>query len=170
MLLEMKHPLRVNGRVRDTEGVTSMPPKPRSLMDRLVEKFEIADDGCWNWTATKNHLGYGQIGRGGRGEGLILAHRASYELSVGHVPEGLVLDHLCRNPSCVNPDHLEPVTQAENLRRAREHLPERTHCGDGHELTPENSYTQERTGRVFCRICDRRRGAEYRLRLHAGRR
>lgn len=86
---------------------------PGTLEERIITKFEIAANGCWNWTAARTKLGYGKISP------RLLAHRAIYELSVGPISDGLELDHLCRNPSCVNPDHLEPVTHAENLRRGR---------------------------------------------------
>ena len=69
---------------------------------------------CWRWTGTRDRSGYGQMKYQGRRPG---AHRVSYELFVGPVPEGLELDHLCRSPECVRPDHLEPVTHAENMRR-----------------------------------------------------
>lgn len=71
-------------------------------------------DGCWEWTGTKNQFGYGRLCRDGR---RVVAHRWLYERLRGAVPAGLQMDHLCRNRSCVNPDHLEPVTQRENLRR-----------------------------------------------------
>ena len=69
------------------------------------------DTGCWNWTGGKTTPGYGRIGRDQ------YAHRFFYEQAVGPIPPGLVIDHLCRNPSCVNPQHLEPVTQQTNTRR-----------------------------------------------------
>lgn len=68
--------------------------------------------GCWVWQRGKNNHGYGQINRK-------YAHRVYFEAAHGPIPRGLVLDHLCRNPSCVNPSHLEPVTQRENIKRAR---------------------------------------------------
>jgi len=66
---------------------------------------------------------------------MVKAHRWAYETCVGSINDGLQIDHLCRVRECVNPDHLQPVTHAENMRRAR-----RTHCRRGHELTPENVY------------------------------
>lgn len=71
------------------------------------------DTGCWLWLGCKSPLGYGYVKRSGHRA----AHRLYYTEHVGPIPDGLVLDHLCRNPSCVNPDHLEPVTNAENGRR-----------------------------------------------------
>lgn len=68
--------------------------------------------GCWEWTGPKDAKGYGRHGH-------FKAHRIAYELSVGPIPTGLVLDHLCRNPGCVRPQHVEPVTPAENTRRGK---------------------------------------------------
>jgi hypothetical protein len=72
--------------------------------------------GCWEWTAAKNAFGYGRISvfTGGKYRAL-LAHRVAYELLVGEIPEGLHIDHMCHNPGCVNPAHLRPVTNKENL-------------------------------------------------------
>lgn len=83
------------------------------------------EDGCWEWTGAKTAAGYGQFTR--RKE---YAHRHAYEDLVGPIPEGLVIDHLCRNPSCVNPDHLEPVTQRENIRRGTSPLADRVEKKD----------------------------------------
>lgn len=81
----------------------------RGVEDYLVEE----ETGCWVWQRSTSR-GYGYVTRGGR---CVPAHRWYYEHLVGPIPEGLELDHLCRNPPCVNPDHLEPVTHAENMRR-----------------------------------------------------
>ncbi|MBV5269024.1 MAG: HNH endonuclease, partial [Afipia sp.] len=76
--------------------------------------------GCWLCHSANNQRGYGRLNIGG-GK-LVTAHRYSYELSVGPIPHGLELDHLCRQPCCVNPAHLEPVTPFENGRRAGLHI------------------------------------------------
>ncbi len=74
---------------------------------------------CWIWTGWTINTGYGMIGTGGREGHDVLVHRLSYELLVGPIPDGLNIDHLCSTPTCVNPDHLEAVSQAVNVRRGR---------------------------------------------------
>ena len=105
-----------------------------TLATRFWEKIEQTD-GCWLWCGTKTLEGYGYVSPGRRGSPLS-AHRLSYELHVGPIPNDLEIDHLCRNPSCVNPDHLEAVTHAENMRRGPG---VKTHCRSGHEYTPDNT-------------------------------
>lgn len=86
-----------------------------STLCRFMAKVEKADDGCWNWTATRISVGYGNFMFPA---GAILAHRWSYEnVGLGQLVPGLVIDHLCRNRRCVNPDHLEQVTNRENCIR-----------------------------------------------------
>lgn len=79
-------------------------------------------------------------------------HREMYIALVGEIPEGLVLDHLCRNRSCINPDHLEPVTDGENIRRGISANGLKTHCKHGHEFTPDNIIIVT-DGYRNCRIC-----------------
>ena len=112
-------------------------------------------ESCWLWTGSRNQLGYGTM----RVEPKrIAAHRFAYELLVGPIPEGLELDHLCRVPGCVNPDHLEPVTHRENLLRGVSpsgRYARRTHCKHGHKFTPENTYPSPTIRRRCCKTCKR---------------
>lgn len=86
----------------------------RTLRQRFFDRVVFAECGCWIWVGAYYPRGYGQFydGKGGSS-----AHRWSYKQFKGEIPEGLELDHLCRTPCCVNPDHLEPVTHLENMRR-----------------------------------------------------
>jgi len=122
--------------------------------------------GCWLWLGALDTPGYGQVRQRGK---MLMAHRVAYERWVGEVPAGLHVDHLCRQRCCVNPEHLEPVTNAENLRRGISHNRARTHCRAGHEFDEKNTYATP-DGRRECRSChrdrDRRRRARRReLRL-----
>ena len=86
---------------------------PVNTMDHFWAKVDKTDT-CWLWTSTLNWDGYGQIRMQGK---MRIAHRLSYETLVGPIPGGLELDHLCKVRNCVRPDHLEPVTHAENVAR-----------------------------------------------------
>lgn len=120
-------------------------------------------DSCWEWTGCKVK-GYGQISINKR---RYYTHRVVYELLVGEIPKGLQLDHLCRNRSCVNPTHLEPVTSKENLRRGNSPSAinkRKTECLRGHELLNNNVWVAPNGSRK-CRECSRIRKREYRMKL-----
>lgn len=135
--------------------------KHGTVFERMLDKFVIEPNGCWIWTASVDTKGYGQINRGGRGSGNVRSHRAMYEAVRGPCPEGLVADHLCRNRRCINPDHLEFVSNRENILRgtgfSARHVV-KTHCPRGHEYTPENTYTYKTMRQ--CRECGRQRDRE----------
>ena len=104
-----------------------------NILERFWSKVEKTD-GCWIWRGTKDWKGYGDFMIRKKHH---RAHKLAYELLVGSVPENRVLDHLCRNRGCVNPAHLEPVTNTENIRRGvRKTL--QTHCKRGHPLEGDN--------------------------------
>lgn len=115
---------------------------------------------CWLWTAKARVRGYGVIGTG-NGKQTRVTHRVAYELVIGPIPEGLQLDHLCRVRHCVNPKHLEPVTQAENLRRGEGGVL-KTHCPHGHPLR-EGNLVKCRRGTRECLTCARERARRRRL-------
>ena len=117
---------------------------------------------CWFWMGYKSTRGYGRFWDGGR---TVQAHRFAYETRVGPIPEGLQLDHLCRVRACVNPDHLEPVTNRENILRGKT-LPaanaSKTACLRGHTYTRESTYIRANGDRE-CRRCDLERWHRRRL-------
>ncbi len=114
--------------------------------------------GCWEWNRYTDRLGYARLLYHGK---MVLAHRFSYERKKGEIPKGLELDHLCRNPKCVNPDHLEAVTHAVNVQRGLGNgFKHKTHCKHGHEFTKSNTIARpnNRRGCKACRtISDRNR-------------
>jgi len=130
-------------------------------MNRYVRFWAKVDKtgDCWEWTGGKIPGGYGQFWSGERQMG---AHRFAYELCVGPIPSGLVIDHLCRNRACVNPEHLHAVSQRWNILLGAGN-PSKTHCPQSHPLSGENLYTPPKGGR-YCRECMRQRSREWKAR------
>src|SRR5438552_3837324 len=125
----------------------------RALTHFIARVYLLSDagGGCWIWCATRDRKGYGYLSY--RHDN-VRAHRFSYERFVGPIPNNLDLDHLCRNPTCVRPDHLEPVTVRENNLRGIGFAAQnfvKTHCLRGHEFTEAN--TQWKRGHRICLEC-----------------
>ena len=121
---------------------------------------------CWEWKGSLSGNGYGRAWINGKH---VPAHRAVYESLVGPIPKGLVIDHLCMNITCVNPDHLEAVTHGENIKRSPKHkkrienlrlasqraYASQTHCLRGHELSEDNVYIPPGSNSRNCRECNK---------------
>lgn len=115
----------------------------------FIDKIGQGDNGCWEWLSWKRS-GYGRFTIQRKH---LQAHRYSYELFREPIPAGLQIDHLCRNKGCVNPDHLEVVTNQENSQRRTRLI---THCPKGHEYTEDNLVISHlRNGRRACKKCDK---------------
>jgi len=133
---------------------TSRIRQPES--DRFWRYVEKASDNCWYWRGAIGKNGYGRFSR----NPIHLAHRWAYEAVIGAIPDGLQLDHLCRHRDCVNPAHLEPVTNRQNWERGASPsaVAYRTNrCNRGHEFTPENTiyfYRGAENPTRGCRLCD----------------
>jgi hypothetical protein len=128
----------------------------KTIQQLLHDRIQKTD-GCWLWLGHIAKSGYGVTSTGGyTPERVMHAHRFSYLILAGPIPNGLEPDHLCRNRSCINPSHLELVTHAENMRRAATH---RTHCKKGHPFSPENTFMVG--GARRCHRCNRDNARSY---------
>lgn len=140
--------------------------KPQEFLNKVNKTGPIPENrpelgNCWIWEAGRMSAGYGCLGVFGQ---RFLAHRFSYLVGVGEIPEGLVIDHLCRNRLCVNPAHLEPVSQRVNMLRGvsvQAKNAVKTHCKHGHPLSGENLIIRKTTPNRLCnrdcRTCSRLR-------------
>ena len=161
--VDCQRPLHTRGlclacykRLRYHNQIAPFWPSTEARFWSKVEKTET----CWNWMGWKEPDGYGVF----HVKSLpVRAHRYAYQLTAA-IPDGLVIDHLCRNRGCVNPDHLEPVSSVENLRRSPlapiVTNPRKTHCPAGHPYDAANTYVNPK-GHRSCRICYREAGRRW---------
>jgi hypothetical protein len=135
------------------------------FMNRVaISNIEYNNTPCWEWLGRKTKYGYGQFDTNNIA---VLAHRWAYQYFIGLVPDGLELDHLCKNTSCVNATHLEPTTHKENVLRGNGPTAQnaiKTHCINNHAFTPENTYLRTDGGRQ-CKTCIMARHEHRKFRL-----
>lgn len=145
-----------------------MSPPVRPIKDRIHDSVNITDTGfdtpCWLWKKSLIWSGYAKTWYQGK---TVAAHRLSYEVFIGPIPDGLQVDHLCKIKHCVNPEHLEPVTPRTNVMRAdtvAARNAAKTHCGEGHEYAGDNLLIVQTTGERRCRTCTNETARQYRNR------
>jgi hypothetical protein len=145
------------------ELISAFKDIPYEYQARFLRRVEALDSGCWLWTGCRHpKSGYGRFWLSRHTDRL--AHRLAYVWSGNVIPDTLVIDHLCRNRACVNPDHMEPVTNVENVMRGESLWAlnaKKTHCLRGHEFTVENTWISKHNMR-HCRECARLRKRESR--------
>ena len=134
--------------------------KARPAIERLLERVEIdPGTGCWNALFSKVRGGYSRIAIYPKTE--VYVHRLAYEHFRGSIPEKLDVHHICRNPKCVNPDHLELLTRYEHTHRSLYSNAAKMFCRNGHRLSLDNVYQRPSTGYRECRICRKLRKKKY---------
>lgn len=143
-------PWRSGSRPNATQLFNKSVMRTQFVLDRISPE---PMSGCWLWSGEITRAGYGAVSKTVNTKRQ-MAHRVVYELYKGAIPDGLELDHKCLMKLCVNPDHLEPVTHAENMRRYRETIRPRTHCRYGHVMCCDNLTVSG--GKRFCRTCNRK--------------
>lgn len=134
----------------------------KALTDIPLDRITVNENGCWIWDGTRHEDGYGIIFISGKRE---YVHRIMYQLFIGPVNNKRELDHLCRNPSCCNPLHLEAVSSRENSLRGNHPLfvtHREQRCRRGHDLTVAENVRRSDDGRVRCRVCATAYQQEYR--------
>lgn len=132
-------------------------PTPAMLTGYFWTRVHVATfDACWQWLAGRTSRGYGATYVNG---GQQPAHRVAYQAAYGPIPQGLVIDHLCRNRACCNPNHMEPVTPRENVLRgigpSASHA-QKAVCPLGHPYTHRDAHGARR-----CRVCAREQDARH---------
>lgn len=129
------------------------PAQEETVLNRFRDKVSPEpNSGCWLWTASVTPYGHGRFNWKPAGS---YAHRAAHLLFKGRIPNGKEIDHLCRVPSCVNPDHLEAVTHKVNIHRSPIHSASKTHCKRGHPFSGSNLGKNPTTGARVCINCRR---------------
>lgn len=139
------------------------------LLERLLARITHSEElfkgtPCWLWQGSKSKAGYGTVSISKK---IMYTHRVFFELLKGSIEKGLVIDHLCRNRSCCNPDHLESVTQKVNIQRGDTGIAggsvmgarnaARTHCKYGHEFNEDNTYYTAANPKIrYCKLCRKR--------------
>ena len=139
-----------------------------ALPERIALKIQIDESGCWRWVSVKNSRGYGRVWFDGKYR---LTHRVVYSMLIGEIQAGLSLDHKCRVVDCCNPEHLEPVTHRENVRRGIGPTAinaAKNHCPKGHLLTDGNLVAaQLKRNQRSCATCNREYQRAHRARKRA---